>query len=217
MQLKALRAIYPHILWFKGFPGGTSDKEPAGQCRRNKRHRLDPGLGRFPGGGHGNPLHYSCLENPIDRGAWWATVHRVAKSRTRLKQLSTCTCSLNNASPLETWWLDKRKLCLPCNTAAAPQPPPPSLPSPSALWTLGMTPVMPLPSSCWPICIQWWKTGSLRPGSGFYSVSLGRLKHRHCVCVCVCVCVCGGVGVGRFEGGRVGILLLPSSSPWSEN
>ena len=39
-----------------------------------------PGLGRSHGGGHGNPLQYSCLENPMDRGAWWATVHRVAKS-----------------------------------------------------------------------------------------------------------------------------------------
>ena len=37
-----------------------------------------PGLGRFPGGGHGNPLQYSCLENPMDRGAWWTTVHGVA-------------------------------------------------------------------------------------------------------------------------------------------
>ena len=41
-----------------------------------------PGLRRSPGGGHGNPLQYSCLENPMDRGAWQATVHRVAKSRT---------------------------------------------------------------------------------------------------------------------------------------
>ena len=41
-----------------------------------------PGSGRSPGGGHGNLLQYSCLKNPIDRGAWWATVHRVAKSRT---------------------------------------------------------------------------------------------------------------------------------------
>jgi len=40
------------------------------------------GSGRSPGGGHGNPLQYSCLENPMDRGAWWATVHRVAKSWT---------------------------------------------------------------------------------------------------------------------------------------
>ena len=50
---------------------------------------LIPGSGRSPGRGHGNPLQYSCLENPIDRVAWWATVHRVAKSWTRLKQLST--------------------------------------------------------------------------------------------------------------------------------
>ena len=47
-----------------------------------------PGSGRFPGGGHGNPLQYSCLENPMDRGAWQATVHRVAKIWTQLKQLS---------------------------------------------------------------------------------------------------------------------------------
>ena len=43
---------------------------------------LIPGLGRSPGEGNGNPLQYSCLENPIDRGAWWATVHRVAESDT---------------------------------------------------------------------------------------------------------------------------------------
>ena len=41
-----------------------------------------PGLGRFPGDGNGNPLQCSCLGNPMDRGAWWATVHGVAKSRT---------------------------------------------------------------------------------------------------------------------------------------
>ena len=46
---------------------------------------LTPGLGRFPGGGHGNPLQYLCLENPMDRGAWWAAVHRIVKSWTRLK------------------------------------------------------------------------------------------------------------------------------------
>ena len=47
------------------------------------------GSGRSPEGGHGNPLQYSCLENPMDRGALEATVHRVAKSQTRLKQFST--------------------------------------------------------------------------------------------------------------------------------
>ena len=51
---------------------------------------LIPGWERFPGEGNGNPLQYSCLENPMDREAWWATVHRVSqKSQTRQKQLST--------------------------------------------------------------------------------------------------------------------------------
>ena len=52
---------------------------------------LIPGVGRSPGGGRGNPLQYSCLENPMDRGAWQVTVHKVAKSWTRLKRLSTHT------------------------------------------------------------------------------------------------------------------------------
>ena len=47
-----------------------------------------PGLGRSPGGGHGNPLQYSCLENPMDRGAWWVTSEG-AKSQIQLKRLST--------------------------------------------------------------------------------------------------------------------------------
>ena len=64
------------------FPGGSAVKNlPAVQ-------ETFPGSGRSPGGGHGSPLHYSCLESPLDLGAWWATVHRVTKSRKRLKQLS---------------------------------------------------------------------------------------------------------------------------------
>ena len=47
-----------------------------------------PGLGRSPGEGNGNPPQYSCLENSVDRGAWEATVHGVAKSQTRMKQLT---------------------------------------------------------------------------------------------------------------------------------
>ena len=50
-----------------------------------------PGSGRSPAGGYGNPLQYSCLENPMDRGAWWTTVHGITKSQTQLKQLSTHT------------------------------------------------------------------------------------------------------------------------------
>ena len=48
-----------------------------------------PGLGRSSGRGHGNPLQYSCLGNPMDRGAWRATAHSIAKTQTRLKRLST--------------------------------------------------------------------------------------------------------------------------------
>ena len=47
-----------------------------------------PGSGRSPGGSHGNPLQYSCLENPMYRGAWWATAHTVAKSWTQLSDLA---------------------------------------------------------------------------------------------------------------------------------
>ena len=53
-------------LW--GFPGGASGKEPTCQCRRLRDMGSVPGLGRSPGEGHGNPLQYSCLENPTDRG-----------------------------------------------------------------------------------------------------------------------------------------------------
>ena len=70
-------------LW--GFPGRAS--EFACQCRRLKRHRFDPGLERSPGVGNDNPLQYSCLENSMDRGAWWATVHGGAELDTT-EQLS---------------------------------------------------------------------------------------------------------------------------------
>jgi len=52
------------------------------------RHRFDPQSGRSSGGGNGNPLQYSCLENPMDKGVWQAIVHRVTQSQTRLKGLS---------------------------------------------------------------------------------------------------------------------------------
>ena len=62
--------------------GGTSGKDPPANAGDVREAGSIPGLGRFPGGGHGNPLQYSCLENPMARGAWRATVHRVTKSRT---------------------------------------------------------------------------------------------------------------------------------------
>ena len=64
-----------------GFPGGSESKESA--CNAGDPG-LIPGLGRSPGEGNDNLLQYSCLENPMDRGAWRTTVHEVAKSRTQL-------------------------------------------------------------------------------------------------------------------------------------
>ena len=61
----------------RGFPGGSHGKEPV--CNAGDPGSI-PGLGRYSGEGNGNPLQYSCLENSIDRGAWWATVHGVTKS-----------------------------------------------------------------------------------------------------------------------------------------
>ena len=57
-------------------------KNPSASARDVRDVGSSPGSGRFPGGGHGNPLQYSCLENPMDRGAWQAIVHRVTKSWT---------------------------------------------------------------------------------------------------------------------------------------
>ena len=63
-----------------GFPGGSSGREPACQCRKLRDAGLIPWLGRSPGEGNGYPLQYSCLENPMNRGAWWATVFAVTRS-----------------------------------------------------------------------------------------------------------------------------------------
>ena len=66
------------VLVVKNPPANTGDKRDGG---------LIPGSGVTPGGGHGNPLQYSCLENPMDRGTWQVTVHSVAESRTQLSYL----------------------------------------------------------------------------------------------------------------------------------
>ena len=63
------------VLLVKNSPANAGDISDAGSI---------PGLGRYPGEGHGNPLQYYCLENPMDRGAWWAVIHRVVKSQTQL-------------------------------------------------------------------------------------------------------------------------------------
>ena len=75
-SLSLLTKGLPRWLSVKNLPANPGDA------------RSNPGPRRSPGGGNGNPLQYSCLENLMDRGAWRATVHRVAKSRMRLKQLN---------------------------------------------------------------------------------------------------------------------------------
>ena len=70
-----LRQLNKHTGWPEGFPGGSSGEEPAANAGDRRDSGLTPGRGRSPGGGHGNPLQYSCLENPMDRGDWRATVH----------------------------------------------------------------------------------------------------------------------------------------------
>ena len=69
-----------------GFPGGSDSKEST--CNAGDLG-LIPGLGRSPGGGQGNPLQYSCLENFMDRGAWWATVQGGHKESDMTERLST--------------------------------------------------------------------------------------------------------------------------------
>ena len=73
-------------------PGGLSGKESSCNAGGTGDMGSIPESGRSPGGGPGVPLQYSCLENPMERGAWRATVHRVTKSRTRLSNLSRHAC-----------------------------------------------------------------------------------------------------------------------------
>ena len=68
-----------------GFPGDSDRKASA--CDVGDWGSI-PGLGRHPGEGNGNPLQYSCPENPMDRGAWWAILHGVAKSQTQLSDFT---------------------------------------------------------------------------------------------------------------------------------
>ena len=94
------------VVVVKNLPANTGDLRDSGSI---------PGSGRSPGGGYGNPLQYSCLENPMDREAWWVTAHRLTKCWTWLKGLST------HAARVCHHWL---ALCwLPGEWQASPLPP----------------------------------------------------------------------------------------------
>ena len=99
-----------------GFPGGSEVKASA--CNAGDLGSI-PRWGRSPGEGNGNPLQYSCLENPMDGGAWWATVHGVTKSRTRLSDftfLSTFTFNIL------CWWGGKKEDAEAEGTLCSPNP-----------------------------------------------------------------------------------------------
>ena len=91
--------FFPPACWLPWLPQlALVVKSPPASAGDLRDAGLIPGSGQSTGGGHGNPLQYSYLEDPTHRGAWWATVHAVAKSPTRQKRLSTHTCCLTSAA-----------------------------------------------------------------------------------------------------------------------
>ena len=86
---KHYKPITVQLVGYLGFWDGASSKESPASAGDMRDVGSIPGSGRSPGGGHGNPLRYSFLENPMDRGLWQNTVHGVTKSWTRLMRLST--------------------------------------------------------------------------------------------------------------------------------
>ena len=85
-KINAKKKLYITVILILGFPGSSDSKASAYNAGNLGSI---PGSGRSPGEGKGNPLQYSCLENPMDWGAWWATVHGVTKSRTRLSDFTS--------------------------------------------------------------------------------------------------------------------------------
>ena len=107
---------------FPCFPGPGSDSKES-TCNAEDLG-LIPSLGRSPGGGHGNLLQYSCLENPTDRGAWWATVRGVTKSQTRLSDQHTQWQQLNDGVQGHTAevWLQRPGSAGRVNITSSPVP-----------------------------------------------------------------------------------------------
>ena len=115
-----------------GFPGSASGNEPTCQCRHARKMGSIPGLGRSPGVGNGNPLQYSCLENPMDRVAWRAIVHGVAKSQAQLSPQGLPSLEQEQSAARMLWVGSQRreKEDTPDPAESRGAPPPPQDPSP---------------------------------------------------------------------------------------
>ena len=95
-----------HLFHLSGFPGGSVGKNPPANAGDSGSI---PEWGRSPGEGNSNPLQDSCLENPMDGGAWWATVHGIAKSRTQLSDFTFTFKSNGTSSNRLPWWLSGKE------------------------------------------------------------------------------------------------------------
>ena len=95
--------IFLKLIQLRGFPGGSDSKESA--CNAGDTCSVF-GSGRSPGEGNGNSLQYSCLENPMDEGAWWATVHGITKSQTQLSDFTSLHFITYEAcNQCHCWWI----------------------------------------------------------------------------------------------------------------
>ena len=101
--------VIVYFIW--GFPHGSVVKNPPDHAGDAGDAGSIPGSGRSPGGGNGNPLQFSCLENPMDRGAWRAKVHEVTKSQTQLSDWAPMKSYSNTGTHCDIWvyqWLTIR-------------------------------------------------------------------------------------------------------------
>ena len=99
------KGIYPWSMLRTSFPGGASGKVSAGNAGGAGDPGSIPGLGRHPGGGYGNPLQHSCLENSLHGAAWWATVRRLTKCWTQLKWLGMHAPKVKDIAMRRVCWI----------------------------------------------------------------------------------------------------------------